>query len=83
MSAAVQEIVWAYTDVVGFWVVREANGFDVCQTFDEGFADSVHAVHDMAVAERMTGKARSQSRIRRACSAIWRQVIDFVGSPSQ
>ncbi len=45
-----------YADVVGFGVVEEAHGFDVAEAFEEGLADSVHAVHDTAVAEEDDGK---------------------------
>jgi hypothetical protein len=43
-------------DVVGFGVLAEAHGFDVAETFDEGPADSVHTVHDAAVAGKKDGK---------------------------
>ena len=37
-------------DVVGFRIMVEAYGFDVGETFEQSLADSVHAVHDTAVA---------------------------------
>lgn len=39
-----------YADVVGFGVLEEAHSFDVAEAFEEGPADSVHAVHDAAIA---------------------------------
>ena len=56
--------------VVGFRIMVEAYGFDVGETFEQSLADSVHAVHHTAVAGEMTGKARSQSWMSWACSAI-------------
>jgi hypothetical protein len=53
----VREVVGVYADVVGFGVAEEARGFDVAETFEESLADSVHAVHDTAVAGEDDGKA--------------------------
>jgi hypothetical protein len=55
-SVVVGEVVGMQTDVVGFRVLEEAHGFDVAETFEEGLADSVHAVHDTAVAGKDDGK---------------------------
>jgi hypothetical protein len=52
----VWKIVGIYADVVGFRVLEETHGFDVTETFNEGLADSVHAVHDSAVAGKDDGK---------------------------
>ena len=52
----VGKIVGIDAEVVGFRVMEEAHGFDVAETFDEGLADSVHAVHDTAVAGKDDGK---------------------------
>ena len=45
-----------YADVVGLRVVDEPHGFDVAEAFKECLADSVHAVHDTAVAGEDDGK---------------------------
>ena len=37
--------------------MEEAHGFDVSKTFEEGLADSVHTVHDTAVAGKDDRKA--------------------------
>ena len=58
----VWEIVWIYSDVVGFRVLEEAHGFDVGEALEEGLADAVHAVHDAAVAGENDGKAEVGSR---------------------
>ena len=55
----VGEIVWVYADVVGFGIVLEANGFDVGETFDQGWLClqiRVHAVHDTTVAREDDGE---------------------------
>ncbi len=82
-SVVVGQIVGISTDVIGFRVMDEAHRLYLGETIDEGFADPMHAVHARPSLERMMGKARSQSRMRRACSAIWRQVIGVVESPDQ
>jgi hypothetical protein len=53
----VWEIVWIYSDVVGFRVLEEAHGFDVGEALEERLANAVHAVHDAAIAGENDGKA--------------------------
>jgi hypothetical protein len=56
-SIVVWKIVGINAYVVGFGVVEEAHGFDVGETFEECLTDSVHTVHDTAVAGKDDGKA--------------------------
>jgi hypothetical protein len=58
LIVVVGKIVGVDVDVVGLWIVDEANGFDVAETFEEGFADTVHAVHDAAVAGENDGMGK-------------------------